>query len=279
MKRLMGFDNPRLMQAFIDYMAARQIELTMSVDNEEGFALWLSDESHLSEVENELSSFLADPNDPKYQAASWEVADSRTASFHYRNPSLLGMIKAQAGPFTLIIMIVCIVIYGLWILGLQQPLFSLLHFPLMDSERWQIWRYFTHALLHFSLLHIVFNCLWWWLLGGMIERQASTTKLVQLFLFSALISGFAQFAFAGPEFGGLSGVVYALLGYLWWMGWLAPDKGLHIPRSYVVFMLVWLIIGFLTPMNIANMAHLFGLLTGCGIALLEAKWPRHSVKS
>ena len=57
------------------------------------------------------------------------------------------------------------------------------------------------------------------------------------------------------------------------MGWLAPQRGLVIARSYVVFMLVWLIIGFVEPAGIpiANMAHLFGLLTGCAIALIDAK--------
>lgn len=273
MYRLAGLANPRQAQAFIDYMASRGIELVLAPEPEGRFALWLEDIQYQVEAEAELNHFLANPYDPKYQAASWQVADTRTARFSYRNPSLIKMVKAQAGPFTLLVMGVTIGIYILWLLGMQQEVFSAAHFPLMDGDQWQLWRFFSHALIHFSAVHIIFNCLWWWLLGGQLELQRGSSKLVQLFLVSALVSGFAQFWFYGPNFGGLSGVVYALMGYFWWMGWLAPERGLAIPKSYVVFMLVWLVLGFadIVGMSVANMAHLFGLLTGCALALFDAK--------
>lgn len=146
----------------------------------------------------------------------------------------------------------------------------------MDGDEWQLWRFFSHALIHFSTLHVVFNCLWWWILGGQLERHSGSAKLLQVFLISALVSGFAQFWFHGPNFGGLSGVVYALLGYIWWMGWLAPNRGLSIPKPYVVFMLVWLVLGFadVLGMSVANMAHLFGLLSGCALGWVDAKLRR-----
>ncbi|KJG05156.1 intramembrane serine protease GlpG [Photobacterium angustum] len=273
MYRLAGFYNPRQAQAFIDYMAYRGIEISMAPEPEGKFALWLADEQYLVEAEAELNAFLLDPNNKKYQAASWQVAESRTAKFNYSNPSLINMVKAQAGPFTLLVMVASLVIYGLWLLGFEQVLFEWLHFPFMNGDQWELWRYFSHALLHFSPIHVIFNCLWWWLLGGQIERHSGSAKLVQIFLLSSLVSGFGQFWLDGPNFGGLSGVVYALLGYIWWMGWLAPQRGLVIARSYVVFMLVWLVIGFAEPMgmSIANMAHLFGLISGCVIALFDAK--------
>ena len=276
MHRLAGLNNPRQAQAFIDYMASRGISLVMAPEPEGLFALWLEDGQHLVEAEAELNQFLSNPSDRKYQAASWEVAETRTAKFNYRSPSLLGLVRAQAGPFTLLVMAVSIVIYLLWLLGMQQPVFSLMHFPLMDGDEWQLWRFFSHALIHFSTLHVVFNCLWWWILGGQLERHSGSAKLLQVFLIAALVSGFAQFWFHGPNFGGLSGVVYALLGYIWWMGWLAPNRGLSIPKPYVVFMLVWLVLGFadVLGMSVANMAHLFGLLSGCALGWVDAKLRR-----
>ena len=276
MHRLAGLNNPRQAQAFIDYMASRGIALVMAPEPEGLFALWLEDGQHLVEAEAELNQFLSNPYDRKYQAASWDVAETRTAKFNYRSPSLLGLVRAQAGPFTLLVMAVSIVIYLLWLLGMQQPVFSLMHFPVMDGDEWQLWRFFSHALIHFSTLHVVFNCLWWWILGGQLERHSGSAKLLQVFLISALISGFAQFWFHGPNFGGLSGVVYALLGYIWWMGWLAPNRGLSIPKPYVVFMLVWLVLGFadVLGMSVANMAHLFGLLSGCALGWVDAKLRR-----
>lgn len=274
MYRLAGFYHPRQAQAFIDYMAYRGIEITMSPEPEGLFALWLADEQYLVEAEAELNAFLRDPYDPKYQAASWQVAESRTATFRYSSPHLLAQVRAKAGPFTLFVMAVALAIYAMGLLGWDSLTFQWGHFPFMNGDQWSLWRYFSHALLHFSPLHIIFNCLWWWLLGGQIERQCGMAKLVQLFLLSSLISGFGQFWLVGPNFGGLSGVVYALLGYIWWMDWLAPQRGLVIERSYVIFMLVWLVIGFAEPMGmaIANMAHVFGLLSGCLIALFDAKW-------
>ncbi|AJR07157.1 rhomboid family intramembrane serine protease GlpG [Photobacterium gaetbulicola] len=276
MHRLAGLDNPRQAQAFIDYMASRGISLVMAPEPEGLFALWLDDGQHLVEAEAELNQFLANPYDRKYQAASWDVAESRTAKFYYRSPSLLGLIRAQAGPFTLLVMAASVGIYLLWLLGMQQPVFTLMHFPLMDGDEWQLWRFFSHALIHFSTLHVIFNCLWWWILGGQLERRSGSAKLLQVFLISALVSGFAQFWFHGPNFGGLSGVVYALLGYIWWMGWLAPQRGLSIPKPYVVFMLVWLVLGFadILGMSVANMAHLFGLLSGCALGWADAKLRR-----
>ena len=273
MYRLAGLNNPRQAQAFIDYMASRGIALTLAPEPEGMFAIWLKEPQHLVEVQAEINLFLANPQDRKYQAASWDVAESRTAKFYYNHPDLLAIIKSKAGPFSLSVMVISIVVYGLWLFGLQQSVFNLFHFPVMDGDQWQVWRFFSHALIHFSTLHILFNCLWWWLLGGQLERHSGSSKLVQLFLISALISGFAQFWLHGPNFGGLSGVVYALLGYIWWMGWLAPQRGLSIPKPYVVFMLAWLVLGFAQPlgMSVANMAHLFGLLSGCGLALLDAK--------
>ncbi|OAN16953.1 rhomboid family intramembrane serine protease GlpG [Photobacterium jeanii] len=275
MHRLVGLPNPRLAQAFIDYMASRGIHIQMMSEPEGVFALWLADSQHLVEVEAELTAFLANPGAKRYSAASWEVAESRTAKFNYQSPSLLKMVKMQAGPFSLAIMVVVIAIYALWLLGFELPIFSWAHFPTMHGDQWELWRYFSHALIHFSTLHIVFNCLWWWILGGQIEQHSGSGKLLQIFLFSALISGFAQFWLHGPNFGGLSGVVYALMGYVWWLGWLAPERGLTIPKPYVAFMLAWLVIGFAEPfgMSIANMAHLFGLVSGCALGFIDAKRP------
>ncbi len=274
MQCLGTISHPRLAQAFIDYMASKNIAIRLSSEPEHNFSLWVEDDTHAVIAQTELTAFLADPSQAKYQAASWDMAETRTASFQYPKVNFIDLIRAQAGPFTLTILSICLGIYILWFFGLQGTLFDWLHFPSMSGEKWQVWRYFTHTLLHFSILHIVFNCLWWWLLGGIIERKISSWKLIQIFLFSAMISGFAQFSISGIEFGGLSGVVYALLGYLWWLGWLLPEKGVSIPKAYVGFMLAWLVIGFALPMNIANMAHLFGLLTGCAIAFWDAKFAK-----
>ncbi|MDV7106045.1 rhomboid family intramembrane serine protease GlpG [Vibrio sp. TH_r3] len=271
MVKLIVLDNPRLAQAFIDYMASRRIEVNLMPEGDGQFALWLKNEADKVEAESELKQFLANPQDKKYQAASWELADSRTQKFSYHTPSILAMVKAKAGPVTLLVMSVTIFIFVLLQLGFRQEVFSVMKFPSTEHQQWQLWRWVSHALLHFSVAHIAFNLLWWWQLGGDIEKRLGTIKLVQIFIFSAALSGVAQYWVEDSNFGGLSGVVYALMGYSWLLGILSPEKGLELPKPIVVFMLVWLVLGFVQPyMAIANTAHLVGLLAGALLACLDS---------
>ncbi|KII80280.1 rhomboid family intramembrane serine protease GlpG [Vibrio renipiscarius] len=272
MIRLMALNQPRMAQAFIDYMASRQIEIKLMPEGDGQFALWLVDSQHEAETEAELAQFLSQPNDAKYQAASWDMAETRTNHFRYYSPSMMGMIKAKAGPVTLIIMAACCVIFVLQQFGSGRPVFEALHFPAFAGQEWQLWRWVTHALLHFSIMHIAFNVLWWWQLGGDIELRVGSGKLLQLFLLSAAVSGIGQFWIEGANFGGLSGVVYALVGYIWVIGYRRPEKGLIMPKPLIGFMLVWLVLGFVQPfMAIANTAHLVGLLTGVAIGLFDSR--------
>lgn len=276
MIRLITLTNPRAAQGFIDYMASRHIDIQMMPEGSGQFALWLVEAEHQVEVEAELKAFLANPLASKYQAASWDMAETRKNNFQYSSPSMLTMIKAKAGPFTLFIMALCIGIFTLQQFGAANDVFAMLHFPADISQQWQVWRWISHAVLHFSVMHIAFNLLWWWQLGGDIEQRLGSGKLLQLFVVSAAISGAGQYWVEGANFGGLSGVVYALVGYLWMLGYRAPHLGLSMPKPLIGFMLVWLVLGFVQPyMAIANTAHLAGLLSGIAIGLVDAsRWQK-----
>ncbi|GAL37882.1 GlpG protein [Vibrio maritimus] len=272
MVRLITLQNPRMGQAFIDYMASRRIDVQMMPEGEGQFALWLMNSEDQLEAEVELKQFLDNPFDAKYQASSWEMAETRQNSFRYQTPSFMSMIKAKAGVVTLAVMVICSVIFILQQLGLGNAIFAALHFPAFDGQQWQIWRWFSHALLHFSAMHIIFNLLWWWQLGGDIEQRLGAKKLLEIFLLSAAVSGTGQYWVEGANFGGLSGVVYALVGYLWMLTIKRPDLGLEIQKPIVGFMLVWLVLGFVQPfMAIANMAHLSGLAAGVLLGLIDCR--------
>ncbi|ENM5732258.1 TPA: rhomboid family intramembrane serine protease GlpG [Vibrio mimicus] len=272
MQLLTTLNNPRAAQAFIDYMAAHQIDIQMMPDASGQFSLWVLHDQHVDVAQAELQAFLQNPYDQKYQAASWDVADQKRPQFHYASPNLLSLIKAKAGAFTLFIMALCITIFALQTFGAGDAIFNALHFPAQASQQWQIWRWVSHALLHFSVMHIAFNLLWWWQFGGDLEQRLGSLKLIKLFIVSAIISGAGQYWVEGANFGGLSGVVYALAGYLWVLGQRAPQLGLSIPRSLMGFMLIWLVLGFVQPfMAIANTAHLAGLISGVVLAWMDTK--------
>lgn len=273
MIRLGMFNNPRLAQAFIDYMASRNIDIDMVPEGSGQFAVWVKNDMDRVEAESELKQFLANPDDRKYMAASWDMADTRKNNIRYVTPSIIGMVKAKAGPLTLSVMLLSIVLFILFQIGFGSSVFSWTHFPAFEGQKWQLWRWVSHAVIHFSFAHIAFNLLWWWQLGGDIEKRLGSLKLLQIFLFSAALSGAGQYWVEDANFGGLSGVVYALMGYAWLLGSLAPEKGITLAKPIVGFMLVWLILGYVQPyMAIANTAHLVGLLAGLFLAAVDGKW-------
>lgn len=272
MQLLTTLNNPRAAQAFIDYMAAHKIEIQMMPDASDQFCLWVLHDQDIESAQAELQAFLQNPYHEKYQAASWEIADQKRPQFHYASPNLLSLIKAKAGVFTLLIMALCIIIFALQTFGAGEAIFSALHFPAQASQQWQVWRWVSHALLHFSVMHIAFNLLWWWQFGGDLEQRLGSVTLIKLFLVSAILSGAGQYWVEGANFGGLSGVVYALAGYLWIIGQRAPQLGLSLPRSLMGFMLIWLVLGYVQPfMAIANTAHLAGLISGVVLAWIDSK--------
>jgi len=118
-------------------------------------------------------------------------------------------------------------------------------------------------------MHIVFNLIWWWIFGSQLEKVFGSFWLIVLFVVASLFANISQLLITGPDFGGMSGVVYALFGFVWWIGWLRPHWGISIPNGFVVFLLIWLVLGYTDMLfvNIANQAHTFGLIAGCLLAM------------
>lgn len=166
MIQLLVLDNARMAQALVDYLATLGIscELTQS---ELGVSVWLADEQRLAQAQLEVKRFLAEPGHPRYMEASWQSgrADARIDYSKGMTDPITDFLH-QAGPLTLVVIIACLAIYGIDAIGL--PIYDELAFhpTLAQFTDWQAWRYFTPALIHFSVLHLVFNLLWWWYLGA-----------------------------------------------------------------------------------------------------------------
>ena len=269
------FQNLRLAQAFSDYLTVLEIDNIIEFDKP-NYKVILKNTHQQEKALAELQLFLADPNQDKYLSASWSSGNTKTVlpKQDYGYANLLHNFIQHAGWLTHSVFIFCIIIYAMSIFGLLQPIqSSLAFFTAQPFDLSQSWRFITPAFLHFSALHIVFNLLWWWQLAGVVEKQQGKQRLLILFLFSSIASNVAQYFFVGPYFGGLSGVVYALVGYCWLSGVLNKNSRVALANSYFGFLLFWLVLGFLDllPMNVANYAHLVGLVAGLLLAFLSNK--------
>jgi GlpG protein len=145
----------------------------------------------------------------------------------------------------------------------------------------QYWRLITPAFLHFGWLHIVFNCLWLWDLGRRVEQVMGHLNMFMLFLVVAVVSNASQFEFGGGGlFGGMSGVVYGLLGFSWIAPQLQPAWPIQPPKAIMIFMVGWLVVcmsGMVEVLGfgaIANAAHLGGLLCGAVVGAVFAGFSR-----
>ena len=133
----------------------------------------------------------------------------------------------------------------------------------------QLWRLITPIFIHFGIMHIAFNMLWLYQLGSAIEQRQSSKRMLILVVIIAILSNFAQFFWSGPLFGGMSGVVYGLLAYLWVQGKFNPGAGLWLDKTTTLMMLIWFALCWSGLVgNIANMAHTIGLITGAILGLL-----------
>ena len=115
---------------------------------------------------------------------------------------------------------------------------------------------------------------------GFLHRLMPPLVTGPVIMVIGLGSNIAQFMYADVAiFGGMSGVIYGLLGYGWIWSLVLPEQSLHIPKAVIIFMLVWLVLcfmGFASLMgvgDVANAAHLggliMGMLMGLGAGLIE----------
>lgn len=195
-----------------------------------------------------------------------ELMESRSLNFYRR--------LVENGKFTLFLTALCALVYLFQSLGWEKEIMLLFHYPLFWGDETEIWRYFSHSFVHLSQWHIVFNLAWWWIFGGAIEQCFGTFKLILLFLFSAVLSGVAENYVSGPLFFGLSGVVYAVLGFVFILDKFSQNTFFDLPQGFFTMLLVGIAFGFISPLigiQIGNAAHISGLIVGIIAAFLQLK--------
>lgn len=263
MIELGSLNNPRAAQGFIDYLKSQGLQGELRSTDGSTVIISVLPE-HFHQVQPLWAEFTQNPNHARYQQASWEVGSTQSPlKYQGQSLNLVARFKALSW-LNQTVSILSIVIYIAFLLGGFETIYTTLQFNPAEPLTW-----ITPAIVHFSAMHIVFNLVWWVSLGDNIEKQCGKLSLTGLFVVSALISNWAQYLMVGPNFGGLSGVVYALLGFCWIHSALNPKQPALVSTAIIGFMLIWLVLGFADVLFIgmANWAHLGGLISGMAYAV------------
>ena len=157
------------------------------------------------------------------------------------------------------------------LLSLSRNIFFYKKINLKDTFETRIYLMF----IHFSFAHLAFNCLWLYILGEKIEQVDGSFIFFLIVVFSSIFSNFLQFYWTDSSlFGGLSGVIYGLIGYCMILEMDSEYDRYQLPPALYLFMIIWLILGFLGLLDlfgfgsVANFAHLGGLVSGVIFAMI-----------
>jgi GlpG protein len=262
-------------------------------DRPEGWVVWVYNEDHFAKAQQELEAFRDNPGDPRYQAASEEAVRVRQkqklAEKQFRKNVVdmsqrWGRVPWRRRPLTLALLSACIAVYlstqspslsgplerGMYLLTYHHDPQGFEHWDGLEAvRRGEVWRLITPIFLHFGPIHLLGNMMWLYYLGTVIEVRRGSLWLAVLVFGSAIVSNLGQYVLEGPSrFGGMSGVVYALFGYVWMKTLYHPLEGMFVDSRNVSLMLLWFVLcttGAVGP--IANGAHGVGLVVGIVLGL------------
>ena len=278
MRQVGQFDQEKLALRFWGYLQQQKIDSSLEEDETSGeWTIWVDDEEKIVDALLKFKQFTENPEDKIFLSTDSVnklsgVPKKETKSSRFKEFKLSDRWKKNhngPGTVTLSLIITCVGIFLLSGMGKNTQIVG----PLFMSEKMdgqlseflsgEIWRLITPIFLHFNLLHILFNMLWLYDLGSQIEGKKGWKFFVTFVVILGFFSNFSQFIVSGPNFGGMSGVVYGLFGYAWIKSRFDPGDGFQIDPTVAMIMFGFLILCFTGIFGgVANWAHAGGLVVG-----------------
>ena len=180
---------------------------------------------------------------------------------------------------TMVLIALCVVVTAAYLLAPKNDpsnvLVKLIDFAAPGPD--QVWSghylgLFTSFFVHLSLMHIAFNMMWLWRLGGTLEMTVPLWKYVLFLVGGTVVGSCCELLISGTTGAGASGAGYALMGLLW------AGRGFHdswrrmATRENMQLFLVWgvlcIVLTATHTMAIANGAHFGGFLFGLAVGNL-----------
>lgn len=276
--------------AFGDFLTLEGVENDVEREDDGTYSVWAHDEEAIEKAVRLLGEFQKDPAATKYQGLEAKVREKRDRDAPKEEPKkpatyygsdTMDARRHGIGQLTLALIIFSGVVFALSKMGsdVQAIMFLFIKsftvsaneygwYPsegLVEVRQGQIWRLVTPIFIHFGFIHILFNTMWLKQLGSAMEHIQGKLFYGSFIVITAAASNFGQYYFSAkmsPAFGGMSGVVFGLFGYVWMKTKFDFMSGYAIDSQSVKMMLVWFVICFSGFLPIANGAHTIGLLVG-----------------
>ncbi|CAN5164759.1 hypothetical protein BH09SUM1_BH09SUM1_25490 [soil metagenome] len=279
---------------FSDYLFVRGIKNQYEPAADAAWELWVLEDDLVPAATGELERFRANPADPIFSATALE-ADAKAREEEKRGAG--GKVvdvrtqwsrpgQMQLGFVTIGLMIFSV---GVFLADITNPgqLNHLLYITeinktgdgmmsymrgLPEVMHGQVWRLLTPIFLHFGFIHILFNMLMLKDLGNAVEKIGGSIRVAAMAVLFGVSGNLLQYALHGPAFGGMSGVVYGLFGYVWIFTVNRPDSNYYMHKQTVITLLLWFVlcaVGIIP--GVANAAHAAGLGLGVLWAAVETR--------
>ena len=266
---------------FGDYLLAHGVRNEVERDSDGSWIIWVLDDEQLEQGRAMLEKFRHHPDAPEYSAKAAKADQLREEEeksearwrrrMHNRQRVFPGSRSFGAGLLTYVLIVACALVAMLSKMGRDREFLENLWIALPGSFGFlpqvmhgEVWRLVTPIFVHYGPMHIIFNIMWLFSLGSMIESVHGSNRFALMVLVFAVGSNLAQYTFGhSVGFGGMSGVNYGLIGYVWIRGKFDPGSGLHLDKQIVVMAIVWFFLCFTGLVGpIANYAHAGGLILG-----------------
>jgi GlpG protein len=284
-------------QIFSDYLYSAGVaneveEKADAAGHAKAWNIWVHSEEQLDLAKRLLKEYQADPETPRFREATTvarrkrEQEEQELKAFRKRIFTRERILPRydRIGPLTGTLIGISVAVTLVSGFGGDPTFIRYLLISqyvgagLVEVSHGQVWRLITPIFVHLGILHILFNMLWLKDLGSMIERRQGAWTLAALVAAIAVASNVGQFLMSGPLFGGMSGVVYGLLGYAWIRGRYDFSSGLFVHPQTVVMMVVWFAVCLVGVMgNVANTAHGVGFAVGIAWGFVTAKIATRSI--
>ncbi len=233
MRRIGSIDKQPDAARFCDYLTSQSIRSTAEHQAEDGgrCVIWVKDENRVDDAREMLATFLADPQNDRYDVSDQaEAIRRREREENRRRQANLRKVRSTSfnplgerrTPVTIGVIAVCVIVgflsgfgrprlgfdeYGREIPTLESRVFDALTFvnrhdvpdgarpsddPFLSIRKGQPWRFLTPALLHGGIGHLAMNMMGMFFLGSVLERLHGSRWLALVLLGSAALASLVQ---------------------------------------------------------------------------------------